>query len=477
MSAGLIVFVHGLGGDAQTTWGAFPKLIEDDSDLKNYDVHFFSYPTSLFSWFGLKKLPGIQTLSEALRAEIENRFQHRSDIILVCHSLGGLIGRKYLLEEVKQKRTLRIQGLLLYAVPNTGAAVASVAKEISWRHDQLKQLCKNADLIRDLSEDWVTFKVNEAIRVRYVIAALDRAVDEQSARLFWGNPDIDTVGDRGHRDLVKPKTKDDLPFLILKKFVSSFAQQTDPKPEIALRKYRTGLARQGSSRSASRSRFRIVGFDADATLLRGEKEADFEFSWTLVWRHLDVPDSVWKEARRKYLRSKGTFKDYQEWCEHNFRHLRQAGLRREHFAAITKPLHLTKNLSKTLKILRDEGFILAIISGGIDTFIDLMIPEANKLFDYICINRLQYDDQGIISGIDATPFDFEGKAVALEAICKEHGVSLAEAVFVGEGHNDEAVAKKAGLSIAYPPRGEVISAVSRVEVAEDDLEKILDHVL
>lgn len=214
MSRGLILFVHGLGGDARTTWGNFPKLIQNDPELRDYDLYFFTYPTSLVSLPWSKKYPRIQTLAEALRTDIENRFAKQSNIILVCHSLGGLIGRKYLIEELKNHRPLRIPGILLYAVPNNGAALASIGDLISWRHNQLRQLCRDADVIRDVGSDWVALKVNEAVKTRYVIAALDRVVDEESARVFWGNPGIDTVSDRGHRDVVKPRNSNDITFLI-----------------------------------------------------------------------------------------------------------------------------------------------------------------------------------------------------------------------------------------------------------------------
>jgi HAD superfamily phosphoserine phosphatase-like hydrolase len=469
MSRGLILFVHGLGGDAQATWGLFPQLIRDDSELRDYDVRLFSYPTSLFSLPWSKKYPRIQTLADSLRTDIENRFPTQTNIILVCHSLGGLIGRKYLLEEVKNKRPLRIQGVLLYAVPNNGAALASIGDTISWRHNQLRQLCKDADVIRDLASDWVVLKVNEAVKTKYVIAALDRVVDEQSARVFWGNPEIETVSDRGHRDVVKPRNADDTSFLILKNFVSSLAmrQQSDS----GLEKYAVSSTRSTPARPAG-SRFRVIGFDLDGTLLRG-----YEYSWTLVWKYLGVPLAVSKEARRNYLTGEKTFKDYAAWCEHDFRHMRQKGLRRQHFEEITKSVSVTNNLSEALRTLRNEGFVTAIISGGIDAFVEEMIPDAKQLFDYICINKLRYDDQGIISAIDPTPFDFAGKAAALELICRKHGATLAEAVFVGEGLNDASAANVAGLSIAYPPHGDVIPPASRVEVAEDDLLKILPHVL
>jgi phosphoserine phosphatase len=56
----------------------------------------------------------------------------------------------------------------------------------------------------------------------------------------------------------------------------------------------------------------------------------------------------------------------------------------------------------------------------------------------------------LIAGVDATPLDFEGTTVALEAICKRHCCTLKEAVSVGEGFNDDIV-NSVGLSIAYPP--------------------------
>ena len=469
MSKGLILFIHGLGGDAQTTWGPFPNLIRNEADLKGYDLHFFSYPTALFSFPWSKKYPKIQTLAHALRTEIETRFPRRNDIVLVCHSLGGLIARKYLLEEVKNKRPLQVRGLLLYSVPNNGAGLASVAKHISRWHNQLRQLCKDADVIRDLSTDWITFKVKDAVRIKYVIAALDRVVDEDSAGAFWGNPESDTVGDRGHINVVKPENSDDMAFLILRKFVSSVSVPDGLEPGI--HEYATPSKRAASGRPAN-SRFHVIGFDLDGTLLRG-----YQYSWTLVWNHLGVQPAISKAAFRKYVTGKRTFEDYRAWCEHDYLQMRAHGLKRQDFAQITRSVSPTKNLQEALRTLRTEGFVLALISGGIDTFLDETIPDAGELFDYICINRLRYDDQNVISRIDATPFDFEGKAIALEAICKHYGVTLTEAVFVGEGNNDASVARVAGLSIAYPPHGEVIPTLSRVEIADDDLLKIVEHVL
>ena len=93
------------------------------------------------------------------------------------------------------------------------------------------------------------------------------------------------------------------------------------------------------------------------------------------------------------------------------------------------------------------------------------------------MNKLKFDSSGLISGVDPTPYDFEGKVDALELICREVGCTLDEAVFVGEGFNDETVAARAGLSIAFPPTSQAVSSRANVEIREDDLFKILDHVL
>jgi phosphoserine phosphatase/pimeloyl-ACP methyl ester carboxylesterase len=468
MSKATIVFVHGLGGEPAATWGRFPDLIKADPELENCETASFSYPTSLFNWPFSKKYPKIQTLSDALRTQLDVKYGDRKNLILVCHSLGGLIARRYLVDEIKRKAKLRVRGLLLYAVPNDGAGLSRVASQITWRHNLLRQLCQDSDLIRDLESDWVTFGLAGIITVRYIVGALDRIVSEKSARSSWGEKNVDVVADRGHLEIVKPLDDGDLSYLIFKKITLALTKpQLDPTKIIE--RYATPSAVRLFPQPPSRSGYRVIAFDLDGTLLRG-----LDFSWTLVWQYLEFPAAVYRGAMRDYRKGVTT---YQEWCELACTHFRTKNLRRSDFAKILSKITVTNNFEETLITLKASGFITALISGGIDTFIEEKIPNAGELFDYICINRLCYDQpSGLIGGVDATPFDFEGKTLALEAICTQHGCSLKEAVFIGEGFNDEDIVNKAGLSIAYPPGETVIDAAS-MQVQEDDLSKILDYVL
>jgi phosphoserine phosphatase len=124
----------------------------------------------------------------------------------------------------------------------------------------------------------------------------------------------------------------------------------------------------------SRNGYRVIAFDLDGTLLRG-----IDFSWTLVWKYLGFPEAVYKGAMRDYRKGKTTYK---EWCDLTCAHFRAKGLLRKNFAEIVSGVTVTKNLQETLNTLKASGFILALISGGIDTFIEEKIPNAAELFDY-----------------------------------------------------------------------------------------------
>ncbi|MBX7107326.1 MAG: HAD-IB family phosphatase [Chitinophagales bacterium] len=217
-------------------------------------------------------------------------------------------------------------------------------------------------------------------------------------------------------------------------------------------------------------KYKLVAFDLDGTLLKG-----YTFSWTLIWEYLKYPRKLQKTGMQRYRAGKTTYK---QWCDWAVNLFMEKNLRREDFSAITQQVTLTKNFMDTIKLLKQEGIILAIISGGIDTFLHEKIPDAEKLFDYIFINKLQFDEDGRLSGVTTTDYDFKGKATALELICRVNGIDISESVFIGEGFNDEDIASAAGLCIAYPPStAQGVSQVADEGIEDDDLSKIIEFII
>src|ERR1700709_1703838 len=94
----VIVFMHGVLGDAKSTWknsstGAFwPEIVKTDPEFAGYDIYVYDFPTKLLS-----RSMSVPELAEDLRLELENAkiFDHK-EVIFICHSMGGLIIRDFL---------------------------------------------------------------------------------------------------------------------------------------------------------------------------------------------------------------------------------------------------------------------------------------------------------------------------------------------------------------------------------------------
>ena len=217
METHLVLFVHGLGGSPEGTWGDFERILRADMD--GVDVAYFRYPTNLLRLPFGPRYPGVQTIAKALSTQVRLRHSSARNITLVCHSLGGLVGKQYLIDALSKDGPCNVGDVIFYAVPSHGAGLAAVASFISWWHPQLRQLCRESDLIRGLAEGWERVEAESRLNVRYVVAGQDKVVDELSAMQAWTNSKVEVVSDRGHRDIVKPTSADDLVYLALKSHI------------------------------------------------------------------------------------------------------------------------------------------------------------------------------------------------------------------------------------------------------------------
>ncbi|HZI56968.1 MAG TPA: HAD-IB family phosphatase [Verrucomicrobiae bacterium] len=215
---------------------------------------------------------------------------------------------------------------------------------------------------------------------------------------------------------------------------------------------------------------RLVAFDLDGTLLRAN---NYKWSWPLVWTFLGYPDSLRARIMAQYRAQRYTHNQwYKAWCDRSARLFKKKGLKRSHFAEITSSLMVTDGMRETIQELKARGVKLAIISGGIDVFLEEKIPDYKSLFDYVYINQFRFDDEGAFIGVLSTKYDFEEKWTAVELICKTEGFSPAQTVFVGDGFNDADVIGKGGRTIAFTPTSAEMTNADFI-VHEADLRKIL----
>jgi len=211
----LLLFVHGLGGD-ETTWGQFPSLLKQDQLVSSrIEIAFYGYPTKLIRlpWSGRSNR--IQDLSRAIRTEFAARFHSYSSVIIVAHSLGGLIAQKFIIEELKGGTPLKVSGLISFAVPSAGAGLASFGDILSFRHFQIRQLRKHSDVLESINTDWRTLNCNEKIKVVRVYGGQDKIVPQVP------NPEYQSefIAEEDHSSIVKPKSNKSTAYLIVRNFI------------------------------------------------------------------------------------------------------------------------------------------------------------------------------------------------------------------------------------------------------------------
>ncbi|MCF4123878.1 esterase/lipase family protein [Methylobacterium sp. SyP6R] len=213
----LILFVHGLGGSAET-WGSFYEYVTSDKDLASkVEIDFYNYPTKLTRWvpFFWKSMT-LQDIAKGLDTYIRLKHAECTKIILVCHSLGGLIGKRYIVEGLKTKQNRHVREIIFFATPHLGAEIAAAAQIISINHKHLMQLGWNSDAIEFINEDWKSQKCEAIITTTYVVGGQDAVVSRLSSMgLSGAQPEV--LPDKNHKTISKPTSITDLNYLIVKR--------------------------------------------------------------------------------------------------------------------------------------------------------------------------------------------------------------------------------------------------------------------
>ncbi|SRR6266487_5452591 len=99
--------IHGIGAkDPQAYWQDFLAVLMQDEQLHEFGVFVWKYPThvqpgglrnALSSWKRKtlrETAPRIALLGSVWSTTYHTQFQKYQDVVLVCHSMGGLVRRR-----------------------------------------------------------------------------------------------------------------------------------------------------------------------------------------------------------------------------------------------------------------------------------------------------------------------------------------------------------------------------------------------
>ena len=246
-AVGVLVFVHGVIGDALTTWTnketreSFPGMVAKDPECDAYDVFVFGYPTRATG-----KQFTIDDVAEHLRLVLdEHRVTHYERMAFVVHSMGGLVTRTYVHRYQHIVRD-KIDFLYFLSTPTSGADIANYAALISNNRqfaDMRPMRTAKASWLEALHKNWLAahfafpsycaYERRDTFGMR--IVSFDSAI-----QLCTESPN---PIDADHINMVKPASRDDAAYIAVRQAVRTHGSPARPtRPEMT----GTALTTQGA---------------------------------------------------------------------------------------------------------------------------------------------------------------------------------------------------------------------------------------
>jgi hypothetical protein len=215
----LIIFVHGFTGGHKTFFSGkehfYRKL--NVKILKHCDIAEFSYYSKVFDFKFVKSLvkmlPIIKNFidyeynvdppsyADLLKMHYDNHKNDYKTINYICHSMGGIIVKLFLLRELEENG--KYNGFYItLATPHRGVSGAKIGELLNNIH--IVSLDPFSDLIEKASLQWDGLCEN--IKRKYYCAVHDRLVSEKSAAPLKDKKYLTKV-EGSHTTIAKPNSE------------------------------------------------------------------------------------------------------------------------------------------------------------------------------------------------------------------------------------------------------------------------------
>ncbi len=240
----IVIFIHGFIG-GEETWikdnGSKPLINSvfraDTSFKKKIDVGLFLYHTKLLEFFpkmvGLVKLLAksknrknlpIESLSDLLSTHLKYRCSEYENIILIGHSMGGLVAKQFILNDIKQNSTSKVKLYMSLATPHSGSDLATYGKNII-SNCQVKDLAPLSDKINDLNAEWVQCK---SLPQRFYAQGLSDDIVPKVSGVSLDRDKIEPIySDDDHFSIIIPDNDDDVIVHALRKELGDYIKNKE----------------------------------------------------------------------------------------------------------------------------------------------------------------------------------------------------------------------------------------------------------
>lgn len=242
----IIVFIHGFTSDSDTWTNSMKRalpemLLEEDVINENFDVAYFNYFTKLLDFkkaslslglirtvFGKnsnsQKNIGIKNISKHLKSSIEIYCEEYENVVLIAHSMGGLISKAFILDDLIENEDTKVKLFLSLAVPHKGSNWANIGGKLARKNPQIIDLKPLSKFLNKTNEDWIEQK-DYIPKTVYYYGQFDEIVEEQNAISFQLGKKYKVACNNDHFDICKPESKDTIVYQGIKKDLDELVKE------------------------------------------------------------------------------------------------------------------------------------------------------------------------------------------------------------------------------------------------------------
>jgi phosphoserine phosphatase len=186
--------------------------------------------------------------------------------------------------------------------------------------------------------------------------------------------------------------------------------------------------------------YRAALFDLDGTLT----------PVISVWQHIHERLGLWESEARRHQDAfaRGDI-SYEEFCARDAAHWK--GMAESDLRAITDAIPYRPGVNECIRILRDQGMVVGVISTGLTLLIERVMNELD--LEYAIANRLVAEG-GVLTGEVKVNVEHGRKGDAVDLFCGQFGVDYREVITIGDSDGDISMFEHSGFSIAFNPLSE-----------------------
>jgi pimeloyl-ACP methyl ester carboxylesterase len=168
-----VIFIHGINSSEECwrnkkTKSYWPDLLRNESELADIGIYIFSYRTGINTGsYSLSDI--VESLREYFKLD---QLIESSSVIFVCHSMGGIVARRFLVNQHSNLIEIGLNkiGLFLVASPSLGSEYANMLSLVSsvMGHTQASALkfSENNQWLNDLDKDFMNLKTGKKQQIK-----------------------------------------------------------------------------------------------------------------------------------------------------------------------------------------------------------------------------------------------------------------------------------------------------------------------